>query len=48
MKIQPLLKVNNLSVTLENKRILENVSFEIKPQEVLAIIGPNGSGKTVL
>lgn len=46
--IEPILKVNNLTVILDNKTILSNLSFEIKPQKVLAIIGPNGSGKSVL
>lgn len=43
-----LLKVKNLSVILNNHKIIDNVSFAIGPQEVLAVIGPNGAGKTVL
>jgi zinc transport system ATP-binding protein len=48
MKPQSLLEVENLAVTLDGKNILERVSFTMKPQDVLAVIGPNGSGKTVL
>jgi len=48
METKPLLKVDNLSVILDGKKILENISFEIFPEQVLAVIGPNGSGKSVL
>ncbi len=43
-----LLTVKNLNVTLEDQSILENVNFELAQGENLAVIGPNGSGKTVL
>ncbi|MBI4085171.1 MAG: metal ABC transporter ATP-binding protein [Candidatus Liptonbacteria bacterium] len=43
-----MLKVTNLSVSLDGEAIFENINFEIKKGENLAIIGPNGSGKTVL
>lgn len=48
MEPRILLEVKDLSVVLDGKKILDNVSFEIHPEEVLAVIGPNGSGKTVL
>jgi zinc transport system ATP-binding protein len=43
-----LLAVTNLGVTIDGKVILENVSFTVTRGEVLTILGPNGSGKTVL
>ncbi|MDI6820834.1 MAG: metal ABC transporter ATP-binding protein [Patescibacteria group bacterium] len=48
MTDEPLLKVNDLTVVLDGEKILDDISFEIKKEEVLAVIGPNGSGKTVL
>ncbi len=43
-----LLTVKNLSVLIEKKVIVENLSFELAQSERLSILGPNGAGKTVL
>jgi zinc transport system ATP-binding protein len=43
-----ILKVSNLSVTLQNQIILDKISFKLKKGTTLAIAGPNGAGKTVL
>lgn len=41
------IKVNNYSVAFD-ELLLKNVSFEIKSTDKVAIIGPNGTGKTTL
>lgn len=41
------IKVNNYSVAFD-ELLLDNVSFEIKSTDKVAIIGPNGTGKTTL
>lgn len=41
-------EVKDLSVTLDQRAIVHGVSFTIEEGESVAIIGPNGSGKTVL
>ncbi len=46
--MEPILKVKNLSVKFGEFTALENLGFELEPGDALAIIGPNGSGKTVL
>ncbi len=40
--------VTNLTVTLRNKRILKNISFELKRGEYYCLVGKNGSGKSTL
>jgi zinc transport system ATP-binding protein len=43
-----LLTVKNLSVQLEDRSIVEDLSFDLEPGERLSILGPNGAGKTVV
>jgi zinc transport system ATP-binding protein len=43
-----ILEVEHLSVTLDAKQVLCNISFSLNEGEALAIVGPNGAGKTVL
>ena len=42
------LSIKNLSVSIEDKKILKNFSIQINEGEVHAIMGPNGSGKSTL
>ena len=42
-----ILKVNNYNLSFD-EMLLENVSFEIKSTDKVALIGPNGTGKTTL
>jgi len=44
----PILAVAHLGVTLGGRRILEDLSFDVRRGDALAILGPNGCGKTVL
>jgi len=48
MEKMNLLTVKNLSVQIEQKTIIEDLSFELTPRERLSVLGPNGAGKTVL
>lgn len=41
-------KIENLSVTRGNQKILDDVNLEVKHGEITAIIGRNGAGKTTL
>ena len=43
-----LLEVKNFSVTLDRTPVLSNVNFRVHEGEFVTILGPNGSGKTVL
>ena len=44
--MKKLLKCQNLCKSFGKKQILKDVSFEIDEGDILAFIGPNGSGKT--
>ena len=48
----PLLSVRDLSVVADlasgPRSIVDRVSFDLRPRQILAVIGESGSGKTVL
>ena len=44
----PIFDVKNLNFKVDDQNILTDISFEIFQAEYIAIIGPNGGGKTTL
>tara|TARA_Y100000816_G_scaffold208049_1_gene153901 strand:+ start:3942 stop:4718 length:777 start_codon:yes stop_codon:yes gene_type:complete len=43
-----LLKLQNISLSFQNRQILENISFEINQGEIFGMLGPNGVGKSTI
>jgi branched-chain amino acid transport system ATP-binding protein len=43
---QPILAVENVSLSFGGVKALQGVSFDVREHEVRAIIGPNGAGKS--
>ncbi|WP_405877289.1 sugar ABC transporter ATP-binding protein [Streptomyces sp. NBC_00005] len=44
----PLLSVEKVSKSFAGNRVLTDVSFEVEPGEVLALVGENGAGKSTV
>lgn len=43
-----MLRVNNITKYFDKQLILDNISFTVEDNEIVALIGPNGCGKTTL
>lgn len=43
-----MLSIKNLHISIHNKEIIKGFNLEVKPGEVHAIMGPNGTGKSTL
>ena len=47
-KNKALVSLNKISLSFGNRRILEDVSFNINEGEILGMLGPNGVGKSTI
>ena len=47
-KNKTLVSLKRISLSFGNRRILEDVSFNIKEGEILGMLGPNGVGKSTI
>lgn len=45
---QPLLLLDNVGYHIDDKPLVERISFAVYPQDIISIIGPNGAGKSTL
>jgi len=41
-----IITVKNLTKRYDNKKVVDNISFEVQKGEIFGILGPNGAGKT--
>ena len=41
-----MLKINNISKTFKDKKVVSEISFELNPGDIYGLLGPNGAGKT--
>lgn len=43
-----LLELKDVSLTIDEHKILQGISFDVEEGKIIGLIGPNGSGKTTL
>lgn len=45
---EKIIKINELSFSYDNQEVLKNISLTVEKNDFMAILGPNGGGKTTL
>lgn len=48
LMVQPILDIRDVCYKIDNKLILNHISWQVRKSEHWAILGPNGAGKTTL
>ena len=46
--INSVIEFNNVSLSYENRLILDNLSFKINEGQIFGMLGPNGVGKSTI
>jgi lipopolysaccharide export system ATP-binding protein len=46
MKMEPILRLEEIKKAYGDRKILKSLSFSIHPGEIVGLLGPNGAGKT--
>ena len=47
MKKQPILSIQNLSISFGDNKVIHDISYHLNQNEILGIVGESGSGKSV-
>ena len=42
------LELKNISKSIKNKQIINEISFNISKGQIVGLLGPNGAGKTTI
>ncbi len=46
--MSPILSLKEVTIAIDKKLIIDQVSFEIMPSQIIGLVGPNGGGKSTL